>query len=89
MPTVEKKEMAHTALAAAPKGGAGVPASEPATATEKQEETSTGNKLDSEGRASNNRAEERLGVLAFLSKWKTAWEQKDLDRFVKMYHPQF
>jgi murein L,D-transpeptidase YafK len=28
-------------------------------------------------------------VLVFLDKWKTAWEQKDLDRFMKMYHPEF
>ncbi len=28
-------------------------------------------------------------VLAFLRQWKLAWEQKNLDRFMKMYHPDF
>jgi hypothetical protein len=32
---------------------------------------------------------ERQGVLAFLNRWKSAWEQKDLDRYVKMYHADF
>jgi murein L,D-transpeptidase YafK len=32
---------------------------------------------------------DRKSVLNFLDKWKTAWEQKDLDRFMKMYHPDF
>jgi len=32
---------------------------------------------------------EREGVLAFLNQWKSAWEQKDLDRYVKMYHADF
>lgn len=28
-------------------------------------------------------------VRDFLNKWKTAWEQKNLDRYIKMYHPAF
>ena len=38
---------------------------------------------------SSKLSENRKNILEFLEKWKTAWEQKDLDRFVKMYHPQF
>lgn len=33
--------------------------------------------------------EDRGEVLDFLKEWKEAWENKDLDRFVKMYHPHF
>lgn len=28
-------------------------------------------------------------VRKFLDSWKTTWEKKDLDRFAKMYHPDF
>jgi murein L,D-transpeptidase YafK len=28
-------------------------------------------------------------VKRFLSQWKTAWEQKDLDSYIKMYHADF
>ncbi len=28
-------------------------------------------------------------VAVFLEKWKNSWEQKNLDRFMKMYHPEF
>lgn len=28
-------------------------------------------------------------VRDFLIRWKTAWEEKDLDSFMKMYHPKF
>ncbi|AFM24162.1 hypothetical protein Desti_1450 [Desulfomonile tiedjei DSM 6799] len=28
-------------------------------------------------------------VQEFLNKWKSAWEQKNLDRYMKMYHPEF
>lgn len=89
VPSDEKKEMAHAALAAEPKGEVAVPASDPATAVKKRVQVGTENDLGSEGRAFNNRTEERSGVLAFLSKWKSAWEQKNLDRFIKMYHPHF
>jgi ParB-like chromosome segregation protein Spo0J len=34
-------------------------------------------------------AQEKKGVSDFLAKWKRAWMQKDLDRFAKMYHPDF
>ena len=32
---------------------------------------------------------ERKEILDFLNRWKRAWVQKDLDRFIKMYHPDF
>lgn len=32
---------------------------------------------------------EKDSVLRFLQQWKMVWEQKDLDRFVKMYHADF
>lgn len=32
---------------------------------------------------------ERKKVVAFLDQWKAAWEKKDLDSYVKMYHPNF
>jgi len=35
------------------------------------------------------KAAERQGVLAFLNQWKSAWEQKALDRYAKMYHADF
>ncbi|MFC1834424.1 hypothetical protein ACFL2Q_06785, partial [Thermodesulfobacteriota bacterium] len=28
-------------------------------------------------------------VMEFLHKWKSSWEQKNLDIFIKMYHPNF
>jgi murein L,D-transpeptidase YafK len=33
--------------------------------------------------------EARAAVLAFLEKWKSAWEEKNLDRYLKMYHRNF
>jgi len=32
---------------------------------------------------------ERKEILDFINRWKRAWMQKDLDRFIKMYHPDF
>jgi murein L,D-transpeptidase YafK len=32
---------------------------------------------------------DKESVLKFLSKWKRAWERKDLDTYIKMYHPGF
>jgi murein L,D-transpeptidase YafK len=34
-------------------------------------------------------SDSKQNVLKFLDEWKSAWEKKDLDRFVKMYHPNF
>lgn len=34
-------------------------------------------------------AKERAQVQSFLNLWKQAWEEKNLDRFEKMYHPNF
>ena len=31
----------------------------------------------------------RQEIAQFVDQWKDAWEQKDLDRFGKMYHPNF
>jgi len=44
---------------------------------------------NSESDNSNTFSADNKNVLDFLAKWKAAWEQKDLDRFVKMYNPDF
>ena len=46
-------------------------------------------KLDTAKNQTAVRKEERKQILDFLNKWKRAWMQKDLDRFIKMYHPDF
>jgi murein L,D-transpeptidase YafK len=33
--------------------------------------------------------EERKAVMEFLHRWKCSWEEKDLDTYLKMYHPDF
>lgn len=38
---------------------------------------------------SKNDYHEKQRVLTFLQRWKSFWEKKDLDRYVKMYHPDF
>ncbi len=43
----------------------------------------------SKGKAPDKAASDKKAVLAFLGEWKLAWEQKNLDRFMKMYHPDF
>jgi murein L,D-transpeptidase YafK len=45
--------------------------------------------ISSDDKASDKTASEKKAVLAFLDGWKSAWEQKNLDRFMKMYHPDF
>jgi murein L,D-transpeptidase YafK len=45
--------------------------------------------ISSDGKALDKAASEKKAVLAFLHRWKSAWEQKNLDRFMKMYHPDF
>lgn len=37
----------------------------------------------------SNQAEARDDVAKFLERWKAAWEQKNLDNYLKMYHPDF
>ena len=46
-------------------------------------------KLDTEKNKSAIHEGERKEILDFLNGWKRAWMQKDLDRFIKMYHPDF
>jgi len=41
------------------------------------------------GKTSDKALSDKKAVLAFLGEWKLAWEQKNLDRFMKMYHPDF
>ena len=43
----------------------------------------------SNGKASDKASSDNKAVMAFLGEWKLAWEQKNLDRFMKMYHPDF
>lgn len=44
-----------------------------------------------ENSRSRSRDEERpdKSVLTFLQNWKAAWEEKDFDRFKRLYHPDF
>jgi murein L,D-transpeptidase YafK len=45
---------------------------------------------DSSDRSSaETKADREKAVLWFLRNWKAAWEQKDLDSYTKMYHPDF
>ncbi|HTY23997.1 MAG TPA: tetratricopeptide repeat protein [Desulfomonilaceae bacterium] len=37
----------------------------------------------------HHEAEAKAAILNFLAAWKSAWEQKDLERYVGMYHPEF
>ncbi len=46
-------------------------------------------KAASEGFSADNKPIDRKIIIDFLNKWKVAWEQKDLDRFMKMYHPEY
>lgn len=41
------------------------------------------------GSSQNRTDTDEKRVNEFLGKWKSAWEQKKLDRFMKMYHPDF
>lgn len=42
-----------------------------------------------DGSSSARPQQNENGVQEFLDKWKLAWEQKNLDRYMKMYHPEF
>lgn len=46
---------------------------------------------DAQQKNDSNERPKDLGerVREFLSSWKQAWEQKNLDEFIKMYHPKF
>ncbi len=46
-------------------------------------------KSNSDLRQSGVSSGEKKEILDFLNRWKRAWVQKDLDRFIKMYHPDF
>jgi len=41
------------------------------------------------GAKSEDSSDFKQNVLKFLDDWKSTWEKKDLDRFAKMYHPDF
>jgi hypothetical protein len=38
---------------------------------------------------SDKKASPTRDVMRFLEQWKSAWEEKKLDRYMKMYHPGF
>lgn len=59
------------------------------TETETEERKRTVEEAAAAARASADSVKEREQVLEFLVQWKEAWEQKNLDRFEKMYHPNF
>jgi hypothetical protein len=59
------------------------------TETDTGERKRTIGEAAAEARASADSVKEREQVLEFLVQWKEAWEQKSLDRFEKMYHPNF
>jgi murein L,D-transpeptidase YafK len=75
-------------------GSAVVAALEPAKPDRALESAKTNSqasrdKVDTEKNQSAIRDGERKEIVDFLNKWKRAWMQKDLDRFIKMYHPSF
>jgi murein L,D-transpeptidase YafK len=39
--------------------------------------------------STETQADRHRAVLWFLKNWKAAWEQKDLDSYIEMYHPDF
>lgn len=51
--------------------------------------TATLKETESQRLGQPNHSESQELVRNFLSQWKNAWEQKDLDSYVKMYHPDF
>lgn len=88
-----KEESAPTRVAQSQPGVAPTPSPSEAADAQRKAETKSPEKsvanLASEGRDSAEVAKERELVGKFLAKWKRVWEQKDLDRFEKMYHPNF
>jgi len=65
------------------------PAEQSNDAVEKKDPEPIRAKLDSGASQSSIGRGDRKDVLDFLERWKRAWMQKDLDRFLKMYHPDF
>ncbi len=61
------------------------PAAEPIVRNSEPNQTKSNKDLHQSGMSSGERKE----ILDFLNRWKRAWVQKDLDRFIKMYHPDF
>ncbi len=47
------------------------------------------NKAASEGSSGDNTPVDNKIITEFVHSWKIAWEKKDLDTFMKMYHPKF
>lgn len=62
------------------------PATSPHTVQPKEPELPVDQEFDT---AENPGNPEKQRVMLFLHKWKDAWQQKDLDRYAKMYHPNF
>ncbi|MGO9118145.1 MAG: L,D-transpeptidase family protein [Desulfomonilaceae bacterium] len=60
-------------------------ATEPIMTNSEPNRTKSNTDLNQSGMSSGERKE----ILDFLNRWKRAWVQKDLDRFIKMYHPDF
>ncbi|MDQ7783881.1 MAG: L,D-transpeptidase family protein [Desulfomonilaceae bacterium] len=59
------------------------------TRSEKLPRAETRDTKDDESPDETHRAEVRDSVAKFLAQWKRAWEQKDLDGYLSMYHPEF
>ncbi|MBI5251062.1 MAG: L,D-transpeptidase family protein [Desulfomonile tiedjei] len=70
-------------LTAAVKG----PSSNPVAET--REENWPEMQASADSAARNHTEIDKKRVNEFLAKWKSAWEQKKLDSFMKMYHPDF
>jgi murein L,D-transpeptidase YafK len=77
--TVEKKKEDRGALRIAQK----------TTDDKKNQLENQFDKAASEGSSTDIKPVDRNIIIEFLNKWKVAWEQKDLDRFMKMYHPEY
>jgi hypothetical protein len=61
----------------------------PEAGTETSIRVATREKKNRKSPEESNQAEVRDDVAKFLARWKAAWEQKDLDKYLKMYHPDF
>lgn len=46
-------------------------------------------KPESKSLAASRESDETAEVKEFLREWESAWTKKDLDRYMKMYHPDF
>ncbi len=83
IPQLQKEANIGNGITAAVKGPSATPV------PEKEKANWPAVQAASEGSSQDHAGIERKRVSEFLDKWKSAWEQKNLDRYMKMYHPDF